>query len=95
MGGRTVVDEASVLRFRTGTRLKYDEPRTQWVILAPERMFVLDDIGTKIMQGVDGAASVATLVDDLAARFDAPREAISGDVIELLQDFADKGVLTT
>jgi hypothetical protein len=36
---------------------------------------------------------VSGIVDDLAEKFQAPREQILGDVIEMLQGFADKGVL--
>jgi len=93
MTARVVIDESSVPRLPRGTRLKHDETRWQWVILAPERLFVLDETAYAIMSAVDGAASVGTIVDDLAARFNAPREVILKDVIALLQDFADKGVV--
>mgnify|MGYP002525670672 CR=1 FL=1 len=94
MSERTVIDEASLPAFPRGVRLKHDEARAQWVILAPERMFVLDDIGLAIMQRVDGERMVSAIVDDLADAFQAPREQILGDVIGMLQGFADKGVLS-
>ena len=93
MSERTVIGETSVPAFPRGVRLKHDEARSQWVILAPERMFVLDDIGLAIMRRIDGEAAVSAIVDDLAISFQAPREQILGDVIQMLQDFADKGVL--
>ncbi len=93
MSGRTVIAEDTVPRLPRGVRLKHDEPREQWVLLAPERMFVLDDTGLEILRACDGAATVAAIVDDLAARYQAPREVILGDVLQLLQDFADKGVI--
>lgn len=93
MSEPVMIGETSVPAFPRGVRLKHDEVRAQWVILAPERMFVLDDIGLAIMQGVDGEATVSGIVDDLAEKFQAPREQILGDVIEMLQGFADKGVL--
>ncbi len=93
MSERTVIGEASVPAFPRGVRLKHDETRSQWVILAPERMFVLDDIGLAIMQRVDGQAAVSAIVDDLAETFEAPREEILGDVIDMLRGFADKGVI--
>jgi pyrroloquinoline quinone biosynthesis protein D len=37
---------------------------------------------------------VAGVVDHLAEKYAAPREAISTDVIAMLQDLADKGFLT-
>jgi len=93
MSERTVIGETSVPALPRGVRLKHDETRCQWVILAPERMFVLDDIGLAIMRRIDGEAAASAIVDDLAISFQAPREQILGDVIQMLQDFADKGVL--
>ena len=34
------------------------------------------------------------MVDQLAAKYAAPREAIATDVVAMLQDLADKGFLT-
>ena len=93
MAGAVVIAEASVPRLPRGVRLKFDKPRDQWVLLAPERMFVLDDIGLAIMQRVDGERAVSAIVDDLAARFEAPRDTVAKDVVTMLQDFADKGVM--
>lgn len=93
MSARLVIEEVSVPRLPRGTRLKHDETRGQWVILAPERLFVLDETAHAIMSAVDGTASVGAIVDELAARFNAPREVILKDVVALLQDFADKGVI--
>ena len=93
MAEATVIGEGSVPHLPRGVRLKFDKPREQWVLLAPERMFVLDDIAHEIVKCCDGKASVAAIVDDLSTRFEAPRDAILGDVLTLLQDFADKGVM--
>jgi len=93
MSGRTVIGEGSRPRLPRGVRLKHDAARGQWVILAPERMFVLDDTAVEIMKAVDGEADVAAIVAGLAARFQAPRPVILADVVKLLQDFADKGVV--
>jgi len=93
MTTRVAIAETSVPRLPRGMRLKHDETRQQWVILAPERLFVLDDIAQAIMSSVDGTASVGAIADALAARFDAPRDLVLKDVTALLQDFADKGVI--
>ena len=93
MSERKIIVESSVPAFPRGVRLKHDEVRSRWVILAPERMFVLDDIGLAIMQRIDGGTAVDRIVDILADSFQAPRERILGDVINMLQDFADKGVI--
>jgi pyrroloquinoline quinone biosynthesis protein D len=75
-------------------KLKFDETRQRWVILAPERVLAPDEIAVEVLQLCDGVRSVATLIDQLAEKYAAPREAIGADVIAMLQDLADKGFLT-
>jgi pyrroloquinoline quinone biosynthesis protein D len=94
MTDRIVIAGDSVPRFLRGARLQFDHNRNQWIVQAPERVFVLDDIAREILQRCDGQATVAAIVDDLAGRFAAPREVIEKDVSALLQQFADKGVMT-
>jgi pyrroloquinoline quinone biosynthesis protein D len=86
---------ASVPRLGRGMKLREDKARGQWVVLGPERMFVPDEIALEVLRLVDGARPVDTMVDDLAARFAAPREEILGDVLAMLEDLAAKGVVTT
>jgi pyrroloquinoline quinone biosynthesis protein D len=88
------VSEKSRVVLPRHTRLKFDDTRKVWVILAPERVLAPDDIAVEVLKLCDGALSVADIVDQLAARYAAPREAISVDVIAMLQDLADKGFLT-
>jgi len=95
MSDREVLTESSVLRMPRGIRLHFDKERDQWVMLAPERVFVLDPIAHEIVKRCDGESSVGAIVDELATAYDAPRDAILNDVVGLLQDFADKRVLTT
>ena len=75
-------------------KLRFDETRQRWVILAPERVLAPDEIAVEILQLCDGARSVAQMIDLLAAKYTAEREAIGADVIAMLQDLADKGFLT-
>ena len=75
-------------------KLKFDETRKVWVILAPERILAPDETAVEVLQLCDGARSVADMIDALAAKYAAPREAILTDVIAMLQDLADKGFLT-
>ena len=90
-----MVGEASVPALPRGVRLHFDKQREQWVILAPERLFVLDQVAHEVLKRCDGQVSVAEIVDDLAAAFSAPREVILKDVCVLLQDLVDKRVLAT
>jgi pyrroloquinoline quinone biosynthesis protein D len=75
-------------------RLKFDDTRKVWVILAPERVLAPDETAVEVLQLCDGLRSVGGIIDGLAQKYAAPREAISADVIAMLQDLADKGFLT-
>jgi pyrroloquinoline quinone biosynthesis protein D len=76
------------------TRLKYDETRQVWVILAPERVLAPDEIAVEVLKLCDGVRNVAGIIEELAAKYAAPRETIAADVVAMLQDLADKGFLT-
>ena len=88
------VSEASKPVLPRHARLKFDETRKVWVILAPERVLAPDEIAVEVLQLCDGVRSVADMADQLAEKYAAPREAIMTDVITLLQELADKGFLT-
>jgi len=91
---RLVVEGATVLRFPPHVKFRFDGTRQCWVVLAPERLLLPDELAVEILQRVDGEHSVDVIVDALAAKFDAPRAEIFADVAMLLQDLADKGTLT-
>ncbi|HZR85234.1 MAG TPA: pyrroloquinoline quinone biosynthesis peptide chaperone PqqD [Bradyrhizobium sp.] len=88
------VSEASRPVLPRHAKLKYDETRKVWVILAPERVLAPDEIAVEVLQLCDGVRNVAAIVDELVAKYAAPREAIATDVVAMLQDLADKGFLT-
>jgi pyrroloquinoline quinone biosynthesis protein D len=85
--------EQAVPSFNRGFRLRYDEVRAAWVVLAPERLFMLDEPAAEVLKLVDGNRSVAMIVDALAERFAAPRTEIAGDVDAMLKDLAAKGAI--
>jgi pyrroloquinoline quinone biosynthesis protein D len=88
------VSEASRPVLPRHAKLKYDETRQVWVILAPERVLAPDEIAVEVLQFCNGERSVGDVADQLAVKYAAPREAILADVIVMLQDLADKGFLT-
>ena len=90
---RLLVESGTRLRFPAHVKFRHDETRGRYVVLAPERLLLPDDNAVEILKLIDGERSVAAVIDDLARRFDAPRDVISGDVLAMLQDLADKGVL--
>lgn len=79
--------------FRRGVKFRFDQVRDCWIILAPEKLFMPDEIAVEILQLVDGARAIDAIVDDLAARFDAPREEIAVDVVAALEDLSARGVI--
>ena len=87
--------EASVPRLRRGVRLRFDQRRQAWVLLAPERVLLPDETAVAVLQRCDGNASVGVIVDDLCRAYDAERALIAQDVRALLQDLAEKGVIGT
>jgi pyrroloquinoline quinone biosynthesis protein D len=88
------VSEASRPVLPRHARLKFDETRQVWVVLAPERVLAPDAIAVEILQLCDGVRSVGQMINQLAEKYAAEREAIAADVIAMLQDLADKGFLT-
>lgn len=94
MTERVVISAASTPGLPRGVKLRFDKTRDTWVLLAPEKLFVLDAIAHEIVKRCDGESSVDAIVDDLAATFEAERALIEKDVTALLQDFADKGVMS-
>src|SRR5258708_39104625 len=94
-GSRNIsVSEASRPVLPRHAKLKFDETRQVWVILAPERGLAPDEIAVEVLKLCDGGRSVAEMIDQLAAKYAAERDIIATDVIAMLQDLADKGFLT-
>ena len=88
------VSETSRPKLPRHAKLKFDETRQVWVILAPERVLAPDEIAVEVLQLCDGVRSVELMIDQLAEKYAAERGAIATDVIAMLQDLADKGFLT-
>jgi pyrroloquinoline quinone biosynthesis protein D len=76
-----------------GVKLKNDQVRKTWVLLAPERYLRLNAISVDILQRCDGAAALSTIVDDLAEKYSADRALIERDVRSLLNSLLEKRML--
>lgn len=85
--------DAATPVFNRGFRLRHDPVRDAWVVLAPERLMLLDATGVEVLKLVDGARPVSEIVDALAAKFDAPRETIAADVETMLRDLVEQGAI--
>ena len=93
MADVNVITDESKPRLPRGVRLTHNEAQGGWVLLAPERIFKADPVAAEILKRCTGEATLAAIVDDLAAAFNAPRERILADVSKLLRGLAEKKLL--
>jgi pyrroloquinoline quinone biosynthesis protein D len=90
---RPQVNDEAVPALARGVKLRFDQARDAWVLLAPEKVLMPDQVAVEILKRCDGKASVSAIIDDLATTFAAEREQIGADVRAFLQDLADKGMV--
>jgi pyrroloquinoline quinone biosynthesis protein D len=91
MTARLTIHDVTRPALARHARLRFDETRQLWVILAPERVLLPDDIAVEVLQLCDGARDLISIASTLAAKYDAPVSDISSDVRAMLQDLADRG----
>jgi pyrroloquinoline quinone biosynthesis protein D len=89
----SALDREAVPRLGVGMKLRFDQVRGAWVVLGPERLFLLDDHAVEVMQLVDGTRSVGAIATALAEKFTAPAEAIEADIWPMLQDLSARGAV--
>jgi len=82
-----------VPRLARGVRLRHDEARGQWVLLAPERVLNPDPVAVEILKKVDGVRSIDTIVDELASAFTVDRQRVATDVDAFLAGLVEKGMI--
>jgi pyrroloquinoline quinone biosynthesis protein D len=88
---RQILSTASRPALARHVRLRMDDIRKRWVLLAPERLLSPSETAVAVLQLCDGARSVNDIAARLAVEFDAPPSAILDDILPVLQDLADKG----
>lgn len=89
----TGLADATRIALRPWCRLRFDPVRDRWVLLAPERVLFPCPISVTILERLTEARTLAGLVDDLAQSFEAPPETIRHDLLPMLLDLAEQGVL--
>jgi pyrroloquinoline quinone biosynthesis protein D len=87
------ISEQAVVRLPSGVRLKRDEVRDRFVLLAPERTLVMDPIGVAILGEIDGIKTVRQMIDSLASAYAADPQIIGSDVKAFLLDLASRRIL--
>lgn len=93
MTGSTIDPTMAVPRFRRGVKLRFDQTRGNFVLLAPEKAFVPDTIAAEILQLVDGERTLAAIAALLTEKFSAPLGVVTTDIIAILTDLAGRGAV--
>ncbi|WP_415918850.1 pyrroloquinoline quinone biosynthesis peptide chaperone PqqD [Tateyamaria sp. SN6-1] len=76
-----------------GVRTQYDAVREMDVLLGPERVLMLDQVGVAVLGQLDGVASLAEISETLAKVYDAPLDVIAPDVTAFVMDLRDRGMV--
>ena len=90
---RVLIEAASRPALARHIKMWHDPARGRWVLLGPERIFTPDDIAVTVLQLCDGNRSVDVIAEELARTYNAPTDRILADIVPLLQELADKGVV--
>ena len=90
---RVLIGPASMPVQPRHIKLRYDQARDRWTILAPERVFSPDAIAVAVLHLCDGARTADAIAEELARSYNAPKAQILADVMAMLQDLSDKGVV--
>ena len=90
---RLIVEAGSVLKLPRHIKLRHDAGRGKWLLLAPERVFEPDETSVEVLKLCDGEQTVGAIAGILAERYQAPADVILNDIVEMLQELADKGVV--
>lgn len=90
------LSEADRVRLAPGVMLRQDRVRGHWQLLGPERVLILDEVALEVVRAATAQppVTVGAAIGTLAGQFDAPRQEIAADVLELLADMIAKGFLT-
>ena len=90
----TAVSGGARPRLRPGVRLRLDRISGKHLLLRPEKGFELHGAALEIVRLFSSAPTVDGIVDTLTASYpEAPRVQIAEDVLRLLGELADHGLI--
>jgi len=90
MNDTAVIADNVKPRLPRGVRLKHDDTRNEWLLLAPERVIKTDLIAVEILKRCDGVATLGEIVAGLSDQFKADPGRIAADVRAMLGELAAK-----
>jgi pyrroloquinoline quinone biosynthesis protein D len=80
-------------RLAAKARLQVDRVRGGQVLLYPEGVLLLSPTAAAALALCDGSRDVAGVISELAKQYDAPTGQITADVIELLIQLRNRGLV--
>lgn len=91
------------MKFTKSTRVKRSEDvlhrdlegEAVLVDLGSGRFFGLDEVGTRVWDGMESETTVDALVDRVVAEFEVARPRAEKDLLALLRDLAKRGLVRT
>ena len=86
----TLIDPALRPALLRGVRVRRDEVRGVWALLAPERVLKLDPIAAAVLAELDGERTFGEITAALAAKYDAPEAQIAADASRLILSLTDR-----
>jgi len=92
---RVIISDETKPAMPRHIKLRHDAGRGRWILLAPERLFDPDETAVSVLKLCDGSRTVTEIVDALSKEYNEQPGVIRDDVVAMLQDLADKGVLVS
>lgn len=85
----------TVDRLRPRSDVRFRRILDEAVVLRQEEgeVLVLNEVGSRILELLDGARTTDQVVAELAAEFDGPPERLERDVLSFVQELVASGVL--
>jgi hypothetical protein len=88
-----MIDKDSVFRRRSDVRYRIVGPEAVVVRQSVPEVLVLNGVGARVVERIDGTLTVDTLVSALAGEYDVERETLERDVVAFLGELAEGGVI--
>ena len=89
-----MIEIESVVRLASKARLRFDRHSQRHMLLYPEHGLVLSQTAADVVTLLAESRRVAAIVDQIVEKYgEENRDAISGDVLELLRDLEGRGLL--
>lgn len=91
---RAIVSNQSRPRLKRHVRLQFDPIRSAWALLAPEKILWPDETSLSIINLCDGNRQVDEIVATLAEDYAAPLADVNEDVLDFLQVWSDRALVS-